>query len=86
MVRLLGRARHCRPVYEALLYMVRSISKIGAESREQLPLLFGLSFRAEYRAFSCVITQPLQMRLHVLHGGWGYFGGCRPGEVIQPAI
>jgi hypothetical protein len=33
-----------------------------------------------------VVTQPLQMRLHVLHGGSGYFGGCRPGEVIQPAI
>jgi hypothetical protein len=66
------------------LYVIRSVSKIGAEPCEQFPLLSGLTFRAEYRAFGGLIAQPLQMRLHVPHGiPTTYLGGCKPGELAQ---
>ena len=66
------------------LYAIRSVNKIGAEPCEQLLLLFGLSFRAEYCAFGGLIAQPLQMRLHVPNGiPTTYLGGCKPGELAQ---
>jgi hypothetical protein len=56
-VRLLECVRQCRSVYDAL-QLICGIGKIGAELCEQIPLLSGLSFRTEYRAFSRVIAQP----------------------------